>query len=120
MAKKPELIESATSSQKAAMDAFMETAAASGKGFEKFQAEIMAYAKSSGEAFIEAAKSIFGAKSIEAAMEAQKSYAKTAFETHVSEMTKLTQMFSESMKTAIEPMTAQVKTLAGAFQFKAA
>jgi phasin family protein len=120
MAKKPEMMTSATSAQKAAMDAFTEAAAASGKGFEKLQAEIMAYAKSSTEAFTEATKSIFGAKSLEAAMEAQKSYAKTAFETHIAEMTKLTQLFSESIKSAIEPMTAQAKTFAESFQFKAA
>lgn len=121
MAKKmADTVETATFAQKAAMDALMESAAASGKGFEKFQAEIMAYTKSSAEAFTAAAQAIFGAGSLEAAMEAQKAYAKTAFETHISEMNKLTQIISDSMKSAIEPLGTQVKAFAETFQFKVA
>jgi phasin family protein len=120
MAKKPEVFETTSTAQKAAMDAFMESAAASGKGFEKLQAEIMAYAKSSTAAFTEATKAIFGAGSIEAALEAQKAYAKTAFETHVSEMTKLTQIITESMTTAMSPLGEQMRTFAETFKFKAA
>lgn len=120
MAKKAESIESMTTFPKEAMDAFMEAATTSGKGMEKLQAEILAYAKSSGEAFTAATKAIFGAKSLEAAMEAQQAYVKSAFETHMTEMGKLTQLFSESMKAAFEPIAAQAKTFAGAFTPKAA
>ncbi len=120
MAKKPEVFETASTAQKAAMDAFTESAATYGKGFEKLQAEFMAYAKSSSEAFTEATKAILGAKSLEAAMEAQKAYAKTAFETHMTEMTKLTQIFSESMTTAMAPLGEKMKAFAETFQFKAA
>ena len=120
MAKKPESFETVSSFQKEAMDAFMEMATTSGKGFEKLQAEIVAYAKSSGEAFTEATKAIFGAKSIEAALEAQQAYAKSAFETHMTEMSKLSQLFSESMKAALEPVTAQAKAFAQTFELKAA
>ncbi len=115
VAKTFEGFESASSFQKEALDAFMEAATASGKGFEKLQAELMAYAKSSGEAFNEAAKAIFGAKSLEAAFEAQSAYAKSAFETHVSEMTKLSGIFTESLKTAFEPLTAQTKAFTEKF-----
>lgn len=117
--KKSESFENVSSFQKEAMDAFMEMATTSGKGFEKLQAEVMAYMKSSGEAFTEATKSIFGAKSLEAAIEAQQAYAKSAFETHMSEMTKLTEMFSESMKTALEPVAAQAKAFAEKFKLAA-
>ncbi len=120
MAKKPESFEKVSSFQKEAMDAFMEMATTSGKGFEKLQAEILAYAKSSGEAFTEAAKAVFGAKSLEAAFEAQQSYAKSAFEAHVSEMTKLTQLFSESLTAAFEPVATQAKAFAEKFELKAA
>ncbi len=120
MAKKAESIESMTTFPKEAMDAFMEAATNSGKGMEKLQAEILAYAKSSGEAFTAATKAIFGAKSFEAAMEAQQAYVKSAFETHMTELGKLTQLFSESMKASLEPIAAQAKTFAGAFTLKAA
>lgn len=120
MTKKAESFDKMTAFQKEAMDAFMESATASGKGFEKLQAEIMAYAKASGDAFTEATKAIFGAKSFEAAMEAQSAYAKSAFESHVAEMTKLSGLVSESMKAAIEPLSAQAKAFAGAFELKAA
>lgn len=120
MTKKPEVFEEVSSAQKAAMDALTESAAASGKGFEKLQAEFVAYVKSSGEAFTEATKAIFGAKSIEAAMEAQQAYVKSAFEMHMTEMTKLTRLFTDSMKTAIEPFSAQTKGFAQMFQVKVA
>ena len=120
MAKKAESIESMTTFPKEALDAFVEAAATSGKGFEKLQAEFLAYAKSSGEAFTEATKAIFGAKSFEAALEAQQAYVKSAFETHMTEMGKLTQLFSESLKASIEPFAEQAKTFSGAFKLKAA
>ncbi|MFT3808404.1 MAG: phasin family protein [Micropepsaceae bacterium] len=120
MAKKAETIESMTTFPKEALDAFMEAATTSGKGMEKLQAEFMAYAKSSGEAFSAATKAIFGAGSFEAAMEAQQAYVKSAFETHMTEMGKLTQLFSESVKASLEPFAAQARMFAGAFALKAA
>jgi len=120
MAKKSESIESMTAMPKEAMDALMEAVTTSGKGLEKLQAEFLAYAKSSGEAFTAATKAIFGAKSLEAAIEAQQAYVKSAFETHMTEMGKLGQIMSESMKASIEPFVAQTKGFSSMFTPKAA
>lgn len=113
MAVKSVNFEAVSSFQKEAMDALVEAATASGKGFEKFQAELMAYAKTSGEAFNAATKAIFGAKSLDAAIEAQSAYARSAFEAHMSELAKLGGIVSESLKAAMEPLAAQTKALAG-------
>lgn len=120
MAKSTENFEKVASFQKEAVDAFVEMAATSGKGFEKLQAEIMAYAKSSGEAFVAASRSIFGAKSFEQAVQAQQDYAKSAFEAHMIEMARLGQMFSDAMKAAIEPVASQAKFVAQKFEFRPA
>ncbi len=119
MARKSETFEQVPSFQKEAVDAFAEMAATSGKGFEKLQSEILLYAKSSSEAFAEAAKSMFGAGSFNAALEVQQAYAKRAFETHVVEMTKIAELFTDSMKAAMEPIVGQAAAISRKFGFKA-
>ncbi|MFO1237258.1 MAG: phasin family protein [Alphaproteobacteria bacterium] len=102
-------LEKFASFHKETVEAMVEAAGVAGKGAEKFQSELGAYLKSAGEGFTEASKAVFSAKSVQAAMEAQSAYAKTAFEKYVAEMTKLSELMVGTTRTALEPLQSRAQ-----------
>ena len=106
--------------QKESMEAWMELAGLAGKGAEKIQAELTAYMKASTEGFAEVSKAVMSAKSVQAAMELQSSYAKSAFETYVAEMKKVADLIAGTTKSALEPLQARSKLFMEMVQTKAA
>lgn len=100
-------LEKFASFQKETVEAMVAAAGVAGKGAEKIQSELGAYLKSAGEGFTEASKAIFGAKSVQAAMEAQSAYVKTAFEKYVAEMTKLGELMVGTTQSALEPLQSR-------------
>lgn len=102
--------------QKANYEALVASAGVSTKAMEKVGAEVAAYAKSASEGFSEAAKSIFGAKSFQAAMEAQSAYMKSSFEAYVAEMTKVNEMLSGAAREALEPLKTRAQAFTEIFQ----
>jgi phasin family protein len=86
------------------VEAYVKSANAAGKGAETLHNEIYAYSKQSIEDSIKAAKAVFASKSPQEAFELQTDFAKTAFETYVSEVTKLNEIVVASTKQAFEPI----------------
>jgi phasin family protein len=81
------------------------------KGAETLGARAMAYSKKSMEDQVAAAKSLAGAKSVQEAIELQTTFAKTAFEAYVAEVTKMSETVAASMKETVAPLNERVTAL---------
>ncbi len=90
------------------VEAYVKSANAAGKGAETLHNEIYAFSKQSIEDSIAATKALFGSKSVHEAFELQTDYAKTAFDTYVSQMTKLSELFVSTTKQTFEPLQGRV------------
>lgn len=94
---------------KETVEAYSKAANVAGKGAETLHNELYAYSKQSIEDSIAAAKAVMGAKSVQEAFELQTSFAKTAFEAYVGEMTKMSDLFSSLTKETFEPIQGRVQ-----------
>lgn len=95
---------------KDAMDKALKSYSTTSRGMQAIATETADYAKKSFEASIAHFQGLMGAKSFEAAVEMQTSYAKAALEGYVAEMTKLGEMYADVAKEAYEPAKAAVAT----------
>lgn len=95
---------------KDAMDKALKSYSTTSRGLQAIATETTDYAKKSFEASVAHFQSLMGAKSFEAAIEMQTSYAKSAMEGYVAEMTKLGEMYADVAKEAYEPAKAAVAT----------
>ena len=93
---------------KETVEAYVKSANAAGKGAETLHNEMYAYSKQSIEDSIAAAKALLGSKSVHEAFELQTDYAKTAFDSYVSELTKLSELVVSTTKEAFEPLQGRV------------
>jgi len=112
--------EKLTTFHKETLEALMESATLAAKGAEKVGGELTAYAKTSGEAFSSAVKTIAGSKTLQSAFEAQMDYAKSSFEGYVAEMTKVNDLLMSVAKESFGPLQARSKAFVGMFELKAA
>lgn len=103
-------IEEAGMYGKDAMDKAMKSYAVATKGIQAITAESTDYAKKSFEASVAHMQSLMGVRSLEAAIQLQSSYAKTAMESYVAEMTKLAEMYSDVAKESFKPVETAVST----------
>jgi len=94
------------------VEAYAKAANAAGKGAETIQNEIYAYSKQSVEESISAAKALFGSKSVHEAFEVQTDFVKSAFESYVGEVTKLTEIVFATTKEAFNPLQGRVQAWA--------
>ena len=101
------------------VEALVATSKIVAKATEDMNAEIAAFSKKSYEDGLAAAKEITAAKSVSEFFEMQTAFAKSSFETFVSEATKLNEMYSVAAKDAFAPLNdrfeaaaAKVKTTA--------
>ena len=90
------------------VEAYVKSANAAGRGAETLHNEIYAYSKQSVEDSIAAAKALLGSKSVHEAFELQSDYAKTAFDSYVSELTKLSDLVVSTTKETFEPLQGRV------------
>lgn len=97
------------------LEAVVASVTAATKGAEALGAQAMAFSKSAFDTQVNAARSLAGAKSVQEVMELQTAFAKTALETYMAEMGKMTETVSASMKESMKPlnerMTAAVEKL---------
>jgi phasin family protein len=93
------------------LEAIIASATAAAKGAETVGARAVAYSKKSFEGQIAAAKALSTAKSIQEAVELQTSFAKTAFETMVSEVNEISEITSASVKDTLSPINERVTAL---------
>jgi phasin family protein len=85
------------------MDATMKSIGAASKGFQAIAAEVTNYSKKSFEDGTAAAERLFGAKTLEKAIEVQSDYVKTAYEGFVAEATKLGELYADLAKESYKP-----------------
>lgn len=90
------------------MDLATENLSTVSKSVQAIATETADYAKKSFEDGTQAAEKVFGAKSFDKFVEAQTDYAKNAYESHVSEMNKLGEMFVDLSKTIYSPVETAI------------
>jgi phasin family protein len=108
----------ANAQSKKNLEAVVASVTAATKGAEALGAQAMAFSKASFENQVAAAKSLTSAKSVQEAVELQTAFAKSALETYMAEMGRMTETVSASVKDSIKPlnerMTAMVERLQAA------
>lgn len=90
------------------LEALVASATAAAKGAEAVGAEAMAYTKKTVEEQMAAAKSLASAKSLQEAVELQTAFTKKAMESYMSEMTRMSEIFTASMKDSMKPINERV------------
>ena len=90
-------------------EAYMKSATVAGKGIETINSEIYSYSKDAIEESIAAGKAILGSKSIHEAFELQTDYAKSAFESYVGELTKVSDLYTSTTKSIFAPLQGRVQ-----------
>ena len=90
------------------LEAVIASVTAATKGAETLGAQAMAFSKSSIEGQVAAAKSLAGAKSIQEVVELQTAYAKTALETYMAEVGKMSETVAASVKDSLKPLNERV------------
>ncbi len=85
------------------MDVTMKSFGALSKGVQAIAVEVADYSKKSFEQSTAAMEKLFGAKSIEKAIEVQSDYVKSTYEGFVAEATKLGELYTELAKESYKP-----------------
>ena len=98
------------------LEAVVAAATASAKGVEALGAQAMAFSKAMFETQVTAAKSLAGAKSIQEVVELQTSFAKSALETYMAEMGKMSETVAASVKDSFKPLNERVTAVVERFQ----
>lgn len=98
------------------LEAVVASVTAATKGAESLGAQAMAYSKSSLESQVAAAKSLAGAKSIQEVVELQTAFAKSALETYMAEMGKMSETVAASLKDSLKPLNERVTAAVERFQ----
>ena len=98
------------------LEAVVASAAAAQKGAEALSQQAFAYGKSSWEAGVAAAQSLAAARSVQELVELQTSWARSAAETYLAEVTKMTDVFTASVKDSFKPINERVTASVEKFQ----
>ena len=98
------------------LDAVVASATAAQKGAEALSAQALSYGKTSWENGVAAAQTISQARSIQELIELQTGFAKSAMETYLSEVTKMTETFTGSVKDSFKPINERVTASVEKFQ----
>jgi phasin family protein len=85
------------------MDAAMKSFGTVSKGVQAIAVEVADYSKKSFEESSAAAEKLFGAKSIEKAIEIQTEYAKSAYESFVAGATRIGELYADLTKETFKP-----------------
>jgi hypothetical protein len=91
---------------KDSMDATMKSFGAVTKATQAIAAEVTDYSKKSFEDGSKVLEKLFGAKSLDKAIEIQTDYAKTAYEGFVAQATKMGELYAELAKETYKPFEA--------------
>ena len=91
------------------VEAYMKSATVAGKGIETINSELYAYSKDAIEDSIAASKAILGSKSVHEAFELQTDFAKSAFESYVSQLTKFSELYTSTTKDTFAPLQGRVQ-----------
>jgi phasin family protein len=98
------------------LDAVVESATAAQKGAEAISQEALGFAKKSWEDGVAAAQTLSQARSVQELLELQTSWAKSSMETYMSQVTKMTDLFTASVKDSVKPINERVTASVERFQ----
>ena len=98
------------------LEALTASATAAQKGAEALSAQALSYGKSSWENGVAAAQTFAKARSVQELIELQTSFAKSAMETYLSEVTKMTETLTGSVKDSFKPINERVTASVEKFQ----
>ncbi|MCR5875433.1 TIGR01841 family phasin [Phenylobacterium sp. J426] len=90
------------------LEAVVASVTAATKGAEALGAQAMAFSKNAFETQVNAARSLAGAKSVQEVMELQTAFAKSALETYMAEVGKMSETVSASVKDSVKPLNERV------------
>lgn len=90
------------------LEAVIASVTASTKGVEALSAQAMAYSKKAMEDQVAIAKSLSGAKSFQEAVELQTTFAKSALDAYIAEVSKMSDIVSASVKDSMKPLNERV------------
>jgi phasin family protein len=93
------------------LEAVVASVTAAAKGAETLGSQAMALSKKTFDDQVAAARSLAGAKSVQEVVELQTSFARTFLESYVSEMSKLTETVSASVRESMKPLNERVTDL---------
>ena len=104
---------------KDAMDKALKSYSVTSKGLQAIATETAEFTKKNFEASVSHFQTLMSAKSVEAAIEIQSSFAKTLLEGYMAEMTKLGEMYADLAKEAYKPVEAAAATATEVVKTKA-
>jgi hypothetical protein len=90
------------------MDVAMKSFGTVSKGFQAIAVEVADYSKKSFEEGSAAAEKLFGAKSLEKAIEIQSDYAKSAYESFVAGATRIGELYADLTKETYKPFESLI------------
>lgn len=93
------------------LEAVVASVTAATKGAEALGAQAIAFSKANFETQIAAAKSLSSAKSVQEVFELQTAFAKSALESYMAEMGRMSETVSASMKDSMKPLNERVTAL---------
>ena len=86
------------------LEAVVSSLTAATRGAEALGAQAMSYGKSSMEQTAEAARALTAARSVQEAVELQTNFARTALETYLTEMNRMSETVAASVKDSLQPL----------------
>ena len=92
---------------KEGFEAWMQSATAMTKAFERINSDWFAFSKQQMEDGVAAFKAVAGAKSVHEAWEVQSDFAKSSLDAFIAQTTKANDVFMEAAKQAAEPFSAR-------------
>ena len=99
-------------SGKESMDLAMKSFGTVSKGLQAIAVEMAEYSKKSFEDGSATLEKLFGAKSLDKALEIQTDYAKSSYEGFVAQSTKMGELFADLAKEAYKPVETMVSKAA--------
>ena len=96
------------------VEAYMQSATAFAKVFERLNGEAFEYSKQQIEDGVAAFKAVASAKSVHEAWEVQSDFAKSALDAYVAQASKINDLVMDAAKQAAEPVTARFTAFAEA------
>lgn len=93
------------------VEAVVESVTAATRGAEALGAQSLAFSKKSWEDGVNAAQALAGARSVQEVIELQTAFAKSAMEAYLSEVTKMTDTVSASVKDSFKPINERATAI---------
>jgi phasin family protein len=90
------------------LEAVVASVTAATKGAEALGAQAMAYSKNAFDNNVNAARAFAGAKSVQEVLELQTAFAKSAMETYMAEVARMSETVSASVKDSVKPLNERV------------